>query len=285
MKVERITVVGCGLIGASFALALRRSGVGVRIAGWDSSAATLEQALRTGVIDEADEAIPRGQVSPSDLVYLAMPVGAIIRFLQERGAQVERGAIVTDAGSTKSEVCVAALNYLPAGRHFVGGHPVAGSHLPGLAHARPDLFTNAPYVLINEQPHTDETALATMKELVELLGARTIVTAAAEHDQAMALVSHLPQLISSALAATVKAQSEADALQRLAGTGYRSMTRLAESSWGIWGDIFSTNAGPVANALDELLDKLAAVRDELRQGASRPPARLVKTGALFDVPR
>jgi prephenate dehydrogenase len=285
MKVERITVVGCGLIGASFALALRRGGAGVRLAGWDLSAATLEQALRTGVIDEVDEAIPRGQVSPSDLVYLAMPVGAIIRFLQERGAQVARGAIVTDAGSTKSEVCDAALNYLPAGRHFVGGHPVAGSHLPGLAHARADLFADAPYVLINEQGHTNEAALATVRELVGVLGARAVVTAAAEHDRAMALVSHLPQLISSALAATVNGQPEAAALRRLAGTGYRSMTRLAESPWAIWGDIFSTNAGPVASALDELLDKLAAVRDELRQGASRPKSRLAKTGALFGGPR
>jgi prephenate dehydrogenase len=284
MKVERITVVGCGLIGASFALALRRSGTRIRLAGWDSSAAALDQALREGVIDEVDETIPRGQVSPSDLVYLAVPVGGIIRFLREHGAQVARGAVVTDAGSTKSEVCAAARNYLPEGRHFVGGHPVAGSHLTGLAHARADLFVNAPYVLIDDGAGTNEAALAAVKALVESLGARAILTTAAEHDRALALVSHLPQLVSSALAATVNGQAEADALQRLAGTGYRSMTRLAESPWLVWGDIFSTNAGPIAGALDELLDKLAAVRDELRQSSSRPDARLVKTNALFGGP-
>lgn len=284
MKVKRITVVGCGLIGASFALALRQSGVPVCLAGWDLSASALDQALQKSTIDEIDEAIPRGEVSISDLVYLAMPVGGIIRFLQECGAQVAHGAIITDAGSTKLEVCAAALSYLPEGRHFVGGHPIAGGHLAGLAQARADLFANAPYVLIDDHSQENEAALATVRELVDLLGARAILTTAVEHDQAMALVSHLPQLISSALAATVSGQSEADALRELAGTGYRSMTRLAGSSWSMWADIFATNTGPIANALDELLDKLAAVRDELRQGSSWTDARLVKTGALFDGP-
>jgi prephenate dehydrogenase len=281
MKVTRITVVGCGLIGASFALASRRCLPDVRIAGWDSSSMALNLALERGIIDELDEAIAGEKVSTSDLIYLAMPVGGIKSFLQDRGAQVARGAIVTDAGSIKSGVCETALNYLPEGRLFVGGHPVAGSHLAGLEHARANFFDNAPYVLINEQRRTNDEALATMKELVEMLGARVVLTTAAEHDRAMALVSHLPQLISSVLAATIDRQATADMLKRIAGTGYRDMTRLAESSWSMWGDIFATNAGPIANAVDEMLEQLVAVRDELRRGAAQTNPKLVKTGALF----
>jgi prephenate dehydrogenase len=285
MKLKRITVVGCGLIGASFALALRRRcDASVRIAGWDSSAFVLDQALQTGIIDEIDGALPGGRVSASDLIYLAMPVGGIISFLQERGAQVARGALVTDAGSTKELVCAAALDYLPEGRCFVGGHPVAGSHLHGPTHARADLFDNAPYVLISDRKQKDDEALATISELVEMIGARAILKTAEEHDRAMALVSHLPQLLSSALAATVNGQASADCLSRLSGTGYRDMTRLAESSWSIWGDIFATNPLPIADALDQLLDKLLAARDELRRNADWTSTRLVKTRALFDGP-
>lgn len=284
MKVKRTTVFGCGLIGASFALALRRCSPNVRIAGWDLSSIVLNQALERGIIDELDEAIANEQVSTSDLIYLAMPVGSIRRFLQDHGAQVARGAIVTDAGSTKSEVCETALNYLPEGRFFVGGHPVTGSHLAGLEHARADLFDHAPYALTKDHLHENDEGLATMKELVEMLGARPILTTAAEHDRAMALVSHLPQLISSTLAATIDGRADADALKRLAGPGYRDMTRLAGSSWSIWGEIFAANAGPIVSALNEMLDRLVAVRDELRGSAGRANPQLVKTNALFRRP-
>ena len=275
-------MVGCGLIGASFALALRRCSSEVRIAGWDSASRALNRALERGIIDELDEAIAGEQVSTSDLIYLAMPVGGIKSFLQDRGAHVAPGAIVTDAGSIKSEVCKTALRYLPEDRLFVGGHPVAGSHLGGLEHARADFFDNAPYVLIKEYRRTNDEALMTMKELVEMVGARVVLTTAAEHDRAMALVSHLPQLISSVLAATIDNQAKADMLKRIAGTGYRDMTRLAESSWSMWGDIFATNAGPIANAVDEMLEQLIAVRDELRRSAAQTNPQLVKTGALFE---
>ncbi|HWW76143.1 MAG TPA: prephenate dehydrogenase, partial [Pyrinomonadaceae bacterium] len=191
-KWNRVTVVGCGLIGASFALALRRGGGCGRIAGWDSSAAVLAEALERGVIDEIDQPFADGHVSHSELFYLAMPVGEIIRFLRERGGQTRRGAIITDAGSTKAQVCRAAREHLPEGRLFVGGHPVAGSHHAGLAHARHDLFDGAPYALITGGGGEEEQALAALKETVELLGARAVLTTALEHDRAMAVVSHLP---------------------------------------------------------------------------------------------
>jgi prephenate dehydrogenase len=284
-KWNRVTVIGCGLIGASFALALRRGGACERIAGWDSSAAVLAEALERGIIDEIDQSLADGHVSQSDLFYLAMPVGEIIHFLRGRGCQTKRGAIITDAGSTKAQVCRAAREHLPEGRLFIGGHPVAGSHYAGLAHARHDLFAGAPYALITGDGGETDQALAAIKETVELLGARAVLTTALEHDRAMAVVSHLPQLLSSALAAAAREQPDVNALLDLAGPGYRDMTRLAASSWSMWRDILATNPAPVARALDVLIDKLVAVRDELQERSDCAGTDLTVTGALFKEPQ
>ncbi|MCA1633700.1 MAG: prephenate dehydrogenase/arogenate dehydrogenase family protein [Acidobacteria bacterium] len=280
---ERVTVVGCGLIGASFALALKRAGACPRLAGWDASPSVLDEAVARGVVDEVDGAFARGGVSSSELIYLAMPVGEIIEFLRTRGGQLKPGAIVTDAGSTKQEVCRAARAWLPEGVRFVGGHPVAGSHLRGLAHARADLFEGAPYVLTAVESESERRALAALEATLRLLGARVKVLTAREHDRALALVSHLPQLVSSALAVVVGDEPDAAALRDLAGVGYRDMTRLAASPWSVWRDILETNPAQVAAALDALTRKLAEVRDELRDySTSAAGSRLGAAAALFD---
>jgi prephenate dehydrogenase len=269
---NRVTIIGCGLIGASFALALRRANACKRIAGWDSSNADLEKAVRTGVVDEVDKAFAGKAVtdviSESDLIYLAMPVKEIIEFLRERGRQAKPSAVITDAGSTKVEICRAARLHLMASEQFVGGHPVAGSHLQGLAHARSDLFAGAPYVLIADDQKEGQ-AHSALRETLDLLGATVTCMTATEHDRVMALVSHLPQVLSSALATVAKEHTDADALVSLSGTGYRDMTRLASSSWSMWSDILSTNSKEIAVALDALIGKLTAVRDELRECSLR----------------
>jgi prephenate dehydrogenase len=142
------------------------------------------------------------------------------------------------------------------------------------------MFENASYVLIKEG--SSKSAFETMTSLVKGLGARVVITTAAEHDQAMAFVSHLPQLISSVLAATIEKQAQADTLKQMAGSGYRDMTRLAQSSWSMWGDIFATNTLPIANALNEMLDELDVLRDELRDGSDRINPPLARTSALFN---
>ena len=266
---ERVTVVGCGLIGASFALAMGcAESACARLAGWDASQSVLDEAIRRGVIDEADQSFSGGEVSSSDLIYLAMPVGEIIKFLREHGQQFKPGAVVTDAGSTKQEVCRAARAEPRRDWRFVGGHPIAGSHLRGLENARADLFAGAPYVLTTVEEEGDQQALAAFAETLGTLGARVTRMSAREHDRALALISHLPQLVSSALAATIGEQPDAHALAALAGAGYRDMTRLAASPWGVWRDILATNPTQIAAALDALLEKLAAVRDELRRDYS-----------------
>src|SRR6267378_1237028 len=277
---NRVTIIGCGLIGASFALALRRSAACARIAGWDSSGSELDEAVRTGVIDEVDQAFALDGVSSSDLIYLAMPVGEIIEFLRERGWQVAAGAVITDAGSTKVEICRAARLHLPEAQQFVGGHPVAGSHLQGLAHARSDLFAGAPYVLVTKGDQDAGHAHAAIKETLDLMGAHVTSMTAAEHDRVMALISHLPQIVSSALAAVNRDQPDADALVSLSGTGYRDMTRLASSPWSMWGDILATNSSETVAAIDALVGKLTAVRDELRDRSERVESELTITRRL-----
>jgi prephenate dehydrogenase len=286
-KLRRVTVIGCGLIGASFALALRRAQACVQIAGWDSSAHELSEAIRTGLIDEVDHTFASqgvtDVVSESDLIYLAMPVGAIITFLRERGRQVKPDAIITDAGSTKVEICRAARLHLTADRHFVGGHPVAGSHLQGMAHASDDLFAGAPYVLVSDGDEETRSAHNDLRELLGMLGARVISMTAVEHDRVMAHVSHLPQIVSSALAAVNREQPDYDDLVGLSGTGYRDMTRLASSSWSMWGDILATNSKETAAAVDALIGRLTTVRDELR-ACSQQRIELNMTRRLFEEP-
>ena len=283
-KWDKVTIIGCGLIGASFALALKRAAACRVVAGWDTSASTLDEAIARGVIDEVDEAFSAEAVyttaSTADLIYLAMPVAGIIRFLSERGRQIKRGAVVTDAGSTKALVCRAARAGLPEGRSFIGGHPVAGSHLRGLEHASADLFRDAPYALIAGEDQDESEALVTLKETLSLLGARVVLMTADEHDRALAFVSHLPQIVSSAIAAVVNSQPDALALNRLSGAGYRDMTRLAASSWSVWRDILATNSSHIATALDLLIEKLAAARDELHQHSGRD--ELSALGGLFE---
>jgi prephenate dehydrogenase len=276
---NRVTVVGCGLIGASFALALKRARLCAVVAGWDASSSVLDEARKRGVIDETDEAFARGAVSSSDLIYLAMPVEEIISFLHERGACVKPGALITDAGSTKQEICRAAQSSLPEGRSFVGGHPVAGSHLRGPAHASAELFNGAPYVLVAGEETVDKPSLSAFKETLRLMGARVTFMTADEHDRAMSLVSHLPQLVSSALAAVVHEQPDAAGLAHVSGAGYRDMTRLAASSWSVWRGILATNPSHLVAALDTLVEKLSAVRDELRSAGEG--ALLETTGSLF----
>lgn len=273
-------MVGCGLIGASFALALRECGACRAIAGWDSSQSVLEEALARRVIDEVDSSFAAREVSASDLVYLATPVSAVVAFLRERGPSLGAGATVTDAGSTKVEVCRAAREHLPEGVLFVGGHPVAGSHRAGLAHARADLFRGAPYVLTVGADESDRR-LAALKETISAVGARVEIMSDSAHDRAMAFVSHLPQLLSSALAATVNAQPDAESLLRLSGAGYRDMTRLAASPWRMWRDILATNPAPVAEALGAAVERLTRLREELESLAGGGPDDLPVALSLF----
>lgn len=265
MRFNHISIVGLGLIGGSFALAARRAGIADRITGWDSKE-VLGEALSRGVIDGAEEAFDSGRVCEADLVYLAAPVGAISGFLRNRGNALKIGAIVTDAGSTKREICRVAREALPGSVSFVGGHPMAGSHNSGVGHAHPELFQGAPYALVAAHSRSGSSdAIRIVEEVVRSIGALPIELTAEEHDRVVARVSHAPQLLATALACAV-ARSRNDADLRLAGNGFSEMVRLAASRWSVWEDICRTNADEIAAALDEVISEMEDARSNIASG-------------------
>ena len=277
---SRVTVIGCGLIGASFALALKRLEPRSVVAGWDSSPEVIRAALQQGVIEKVDDAFVCGGISESDLIYLAMPVSAIIEFLKTRGAQIRPSALITDAGSTKEEICRVAREYLPPDRIFIGGHPIAGSEHAGLSHARANLFTGAAYVLIDEGKQLEEPR-SRLQQILLPMGVHLTLMTAAEHDRVFAKVSHLPQLLSSTLAATIEEETNSSEMLEVAGSGLRDMTRLARSSWSMWSDILATNPTFIKSAVDDFMIRLEAIRTELEKCSDDNPNELIAAHQLF----
>lgn len=263
---NRVCIVGCGLIGGSFALALRRAEFTGRITACGGSHSP-RLAVERGVVDAVEESFERGEVCEADLIYLAAPIGGIIDFLRTRSERIRPGAIVTDAGSTKVEICRVARESLPAGVTFIGGHPMAGGENTGVQYARADLFDRAPYALMIGQG-TEEAEFDRFRSLVESIGARVLLTQPEAHDAAVALISHLPQLVASALASLLGPERDVEVVdralaRRLAATGWRDMTRLAGSAWSVWRDICLTNQPNISNALGSLIAELQSLKDAL----------------------
>lgn len=263
---KSVCVVGCGLIGGSFALALRRAGFTGRITACGGSRSP-RLAVERGFVDAVEESFERGEVCEADLIYLASPIGGIIDFLRTRPKQIRPGAIVTDAGSSKAEICRVARGSLPKGVTFIGGHPMAGGENTGVHYARADLFDRATYALMIGQG-TDEVQFDRFNSLVETIGARVLLARPEDHDAAVALISHLPQLVASALASLLGPGRDAEVADRelaraLAATGWRDMTRLAGSAWSVWRDICLTNQPNISNALGSLIAELQSLKDAL----------------------
>jgi len=250
-----VTVVGVGLIGGSFALALRKAGFTGKIIGV-SSPETIRAALDRHVIDEA---MPlRDAAGQSDLIYLAQPIARILETLDEIDPHVYPGTLITDAGSTKSAIVARAGKRIRRGR-FIGGHPMAGKQSRGVGEAEADLFRGRPYVLTSSV--VAASLDAELERWIKRIGARVVIMTPEEHDRLVALTSHLPQLISTALAAAIANEAGAS---RVAGPAAVDLTRLALSPYEIWRDIFATNSVAIDDALAVFIHKLEELRAELR---------------------
>jgi prephenate dehydrogenase len=228
---------------------MRRAGFKGRIIGVSSPAA-IQTALARGAIDEG---LPLEEaVSPADVVYLARPIEQILRTLDLIDGQVKAGALVTDAGSTKRAICARAGKSLHGAR-FVGGHPMAGKESRGVEHAEASLFEGRPYVLTSRDN--------VLEEWIAKMGAKLVFLSPAKHDRLVALASHLPQMLSTALGSALADEPEAASV---AGPGATDMTRLALSSYEIWHDILATNGDTIESALDRIIGKLEMLRASLR---------------------
>jgi prephenate dehydrogenase len=256
--VDKLAIVGTGLIGGSFALALKQAGTVGEVLGVGRSAASLELAKQRGLIDRAVDWAQAGQ---ADCILLALPVGETEAVLKNLAPHLKTGAIVTDAGSTKANVIAAARTILK-GRFgdFVPGHPIAGSEQSGPAAARADLYQGRRVVLTPE-PDTRADALATVRALWEVAGAQVETLDAALHDRVFAAVSHLPHLAAFALVDELAQRADGDTFFRFAASGFRDFTRIAGSSPEMWRDIALANREALLVELDAYLAALQALRN------------------------
>jgi len=256
---RRVAILGTGLIGGSFALALRKHFPEITTVGYDR-ADRLERAR--GVVHEIAAGLPSA-VRGADLVYVALPIGAIIEALPAIAASAESGALVTDAGSTKTAICKMASAYFQSGAEFLGGHPMAGKEHSGVEHADADLFRGAHYVLIGSGENPSERAQKFLSVL-GAIGAEPSWSDADTHDWAVGIVSHLPQLVALALARVVQDETDETGLPvSLAGPGLQDTLRLAGSPYTVWRDILLTNKDNVARALDRLGQAVDHLRTRL----------------------
>lgn len=257
---NRVAIIGVGLVGGSWGLALRERDFSGRIVGCDRSE-VLRRASAAGAIDEGGED-PRVAVQGADLVILATPVGVILDLLLQLKGAASPLALVTDVGSTKRLICQRAEEVFGDEPLFLGGHPLAGKELSGIENAHAGLFKDAFYALTPLTPdHLADDRVKAFSSLLGTLGARPFVTDAAAHDRAVAYLSHLPQLLSSGLASLIVEQSTEDFLPvELAASGFRDLTRLAESPYGLWRDICLTNIENIQSALESFVEKLEAMK-------------------------
>jgi prephenate dehydrogenase len=269
--ITRATILGTGLIGGSFALALRKYTTDLHISGWDRPE-IVNQARSCKVLDEAFAGDLAPALRDADLIYIALPIGVTLDLLPEIARLAPKHALVTDACSTKLRIAQsAAENFSASTALFLGGHPMAGREVAGIAQADADLFRNAPYALIADSPVPPDSSppdrdarIAAFLKLLEKIGARPLWLGAQQHDYAVGMVSHLPQLAAVALGSFLYDHLDENGLPiTVAGPGLRDSLRLAGSPYSTWRDIVLTNREVLSAALDLFARRLDDLRERL----------------------
>jgi prephenate dehydrogenase len=270
--ISRATILGTGLIGGSFALALRKYATDLHISGWDRPE-IVNQARSRNVIDEVFSGDLASALRAADLIFIALPIGVTLDLLPEIARAAPKDALVTDACSTKLRIAQSAAENFssPSTALFLGGHPMAGREVAGIAQADADLFRNAPYALIADSSVTADSApaerdsrVSAFLKLLEKIGARPLWLGAQQHDYAVGMVSHLPQLAAVALGSFLYDHLDENGLPiTVAGPGLRDSLRLAGSPYSTWRDIVLTNREVLSAALDLFARRLDDLRERL----------------------
>jgi prephenate dehydrogenase len=252
-------------MGGSLAAALRSGSLATSITGYDLDPAVMQRGVELHLLD-ASAAGPAQAVHGADLVVLAAPVGSTPELMADIAPSLGPATIVTDLGSSKAEVVQAARRHLgPAFARFVPAHPIAGGERSGLEAAQPDLFQGRTVVLTPEG-ETRADAVARVEQLWRSCGAKVVRMTAAEHDQMLASVSHLPHVLAFALVAHIASQPDAQRRLSLAGPGFRDFTRIAASNAALWRDISLANRNPIVEQLRELIAVLQQAEHALVAG-------------------
>ncbi len=252
-----VAIVGLGLIGGSFGLALRKAGFDGEILG-SCAPPYVDKALEMGAISKSTTSLEE-VAEKADLIYLAHKVDSIIDLLGLLGPLARPECLITDSGSTKTAITAKAAEAVRFAE-FVGGHPMAGKEKRGIENADADLFCERPYVLT--EPPGVSPIVNEFKSWLTRMGAHVVVMSAAEHDSAVAFTSHLPQLLSTTLASTLE-HCHQEAFTQVFGPGLIDMTRLALSASDLWMSILDTNKEEVLRAVDAFAQRLASMREKL----------------------
>ena len=263
---RHVALIGLGLIGSSISHAMRRGGLAGRITGHARTAATRAKALELGLIHEAFDT-PAGAASGADLVILCAPVGVCGAIAAELTGVLAPGAIVTDVGSVKGAILRDVAPHIPAGVHFIPGHPVAGTEYSGPESGFATLFDGR-WCILTPPEGADTAAVAKLKGFWEALGSNVELMAAAHHDLVLAITSHLPQLIAYNIVGTaddLQTVTQSEVIKFSAG-GFRDFTRIAASDPIMWRDVFLNNKDAVLDMLGRFNEDLAQLQRAIRWG-------------------
>lgn len=265
-KIGHLVVIGVGLIGGSFARALRHAGAVDRITGVGRSRGNLDRARELGIIDDWTHDIAEA-VHDADLIFVSVPMGGYEQVFSELAEAVSRTVIITDAGSTKQHAVEVAERLLPDPSRFVPAHPIAGTEQSGAEASFAELFEDR-LCILTPTGSTDPEAADAVEGLWKAAGSRVVRMDATSHDDFLASVSHLPHLAAFALVNAVRNQSGDDALDpfRFAAGGFRDFTRIASSSPEMWRDIVLANSEAVASKIDAFQVELTALKAALQRG-------------------
>lgn len=265
MSIQQITIVGTGLIGGSLGLAIKTTASAVRRIGFDRTE-VLHKAVAKRAID-AGEANLEKAIRGSQVVVLALPIGDIIDCIERLGPILDNEALITDVGSTKVDIAkrARAVWGADAKRRFLPGHPIAGREHSGIEFADANLFRGVPWLFIADAENQLTERQRDFVAVVRKIGAHAAFLSAERHDLLTAWISHLPQMLSVALASAMAEElTDSDELTKIGGGGMRDMTRLASSPYAIWRDIALTNSSNIEFALEKLEHKIAAIRENLK---------------------
>jgi len=276
---EQLGLIGCGLMGGSFALALKRAGLVKRVVGYSKSPSTTERARQLGVIDiEAPSALLA--VSGADVVLLAVPVAATETTLKAIRHMVNPNMLIMDVGSTKRDVVDAARRVLKENAGLlVPCHPATGREVSGVEYATADLYTGK-RLIVTPIERTLTAKIAQADTVWRAIGCDVVHMSPEQHDAAFAAVSHLPHMIAFALMNCITGQAEHETFMSLAGPGFRDFSRIAASSPQMWRDVLMVNREEIGNQLELFQKALAEIKQRMDAGQTDELERLINRASL-----
>ena len=275
---KQLGVIGCGLMGGSFALALRRAGLVKRVVGYSKSPSTTDKARRMGVIDQAAESALLA-VSGSDIVLMAVPVAASEATFRAILPLIEPGVLLMDVGSTKRDVVDAAIRTLKDRLpNFVPAHPIAGKEVAGIEHADATLYQGQ-QVILTPLPQTSPDLIQKATDVWAAIGSQVLRMTPENHDAAFAAVSHLPHLLAFAYVNGVARQPDGADFLSLAGPGFRDFTRIAAGDPAMWRDVLVANRDELGKQLQHFRQALEAMEYVMKSGNSEALEELIRAAS------